>query len=126
MKTVVIVALLFVATMARADADISGFWQHEKEPVWIEMRPDSADAVVVRNDNRPDRVGFHVVTDLAATDEPNIWTAQVYAAQLQEYRNARVTLEGADLMAFTVKVGFISRTVEWRRVAEVPILVNGE
>jgi len=126
MKTAVIVAFLFVASMAWAEADISGFWQHENEPVWIEMRPDSADAVVVRNDNRPDRVGFHVVTDLAATDEPNIWTAQVYAARLQEYRNARVTLEGADLMAFTVKVGFISRTVEWRRVAEVPLSTNAE
>jgi hypothetical protein len=29
-------------------------------------------------------------------------------------------------MAFTVKVGFIRRTVEWRRVQEVPIAVNGE
>jgi hypothetical protein len=90
------------------------------------MRPDGAVGVVVRNDNRPDRVGFQVVTDLAATDKPNVWAAQVYAAQLQEYRNARISLESDDLMAFTVKVGFITRTVEWQRVAEVPILVNGE
>jgi len=125
-KTICIVVLLSVASIVRADAGIAGFWQHEKEPVWIEMRPDGAVGVVVRNDNRPDRVGFQVVTDLAATDKPNVWAAQVYAAQLQEYRNARISLESDDLMAFTVKVGFITRTVEWQRVAEVPILVNGE
>ncbi len=126
MKTICIVVLLSVASIVRADAGIAGFWQHEKEPVWIEMRPDSAVGVVVRNDNRPDRIGFQVVTDLAATEEPDVWTAQVYAAQLQEYRDARITLESADLMAFTVKVGFITRTVEWRRVAEVPLPTNAE
>lgn len=126
MKTICIVVLLSVASIVRADAGIAGFWRHEKEPVWIEMRPDSAVGVVVRNDNRPDRIGFQVVTDLAATEEPDVWTAQVYAAQLQEYRDARITLESENLMAFTVKVGFITRTVEWQRVAEVPILVNGE
>jgi len=125
-KTICIVVLLSVASIVRADAGIAGFWQHEKEPVWIEMRPDSAVGVAVRNDNRPDRIGFQVVTDLAATEEPDVWTAQVYAAQLQEYRDARITLESADLMAFTVKVGFITRTVEWQRVAEVPLPTNAE
>ena len=126
MKTIFIAVLLSVASIVRADAGIAGFWQHEKEPVWIEMRPDSAVGVVVRNDNRRDRVEFQVVTELTATDKHNVWAAQVYAAQLQEYRNARITLESEDLMSFTVKVGFITRTVEWQRVSEVPNVVKGE
>ena len=108
------------ATPGNAEADLAGYWQHESEPVWIEMQPQAGQGVVLRNDNRPDRVGFLVVTDLAVSDEPGEWSAQVFAAQLGEYRNATITLVSDDLMAFTVKVGFIRRTVEWSRVPEVP------
>ena len=120
-----IVALLLtasamVSTPSYASSGLSGYWQHESEPVWIEMQPDEGKGVMLRNDNRPDRVGFLVVTDLESSDDPNEWSAQVYAAPLGEYRDATITLESDDLMAFTVKVGFIRRTVEWTRVKEVP------
>ena len=108
------------ATPGNAEADLAGYWQHESEPVWIEMQPQAGQGVVLRNDNRPDRVGFLVVTDLEVGDEPGKWSAQVFAAQLGEYRNATITLVSDDLMAFTVKVGFIRHTLEWARVPEVP------
>ena len=108
------------ATPGNAEADLAGYWQHESEPVWIEMQPQAGQGVVLRNDNRPDRVGFLAVTDLEVSDEPGKWSAQVFAAQLGEYRDATITLVSDDLMAFTVKVGFIRRTVEWARVSEVP------
>ena len=113
-------ASAMVSTPSYASSGLSGYWQHESEPVWIEMQPDEGKGVMLRNDNRPDRVGFLVVTDFEASDDPNEWSAQVFAAQLGEYRNATITLESDDLMAFTVKVGFIRRTVEWTRVKQVP------
>jgi len=113
-------ASAMVSTPGYASSGLSGYWQHESEPVWIEMQPDEGKGVMLRNDNRPDRVGFLVVTDLESSDDPNEWSAQVYAAPLGEYRDATITLESDDLMAFTVKVGFIRRTVEWSRVKEVP------
>ena len=79
---------------------------------------------MVRNDNRPDRLGFLVVTDLEASDDPNEWSAQVFAARLGEYRKAEITLAADDRMVFTVKVGFMRRSVEWRRVPEVPPAPN--
>ena len=45
---------------------------------------------------------------------------EVYAARLGEYKDATLTLEGDDLLRFKVKVGFMSRTVLWRRVASMP------
>ncbi|MGB0156919.1 MAG: hypothetical protein ACPF86_06535 [Luminiphilus sp.] len=119
-------ASAMVSTPSYASSGLSGYWQHESEPVWIEMQPDEGKGVMLRNDNRPDRAGFLVVTDLEASDDPNEWSAQVFAAQLGEYRNATITLESDDLMAFTVKVGFIRRTVEWTRVKEVPPASDGE
>ena len=119
-------ASAMVSTPSYASSGLSGYWQHESEPVWIEMQPDMGKGVMLRNDNRPDRAGFLVVTDLEASDDPNEWSAQVFAAPLGEYRNATITLESDDLMAFTVKVGFIRRTVEWSRVKEVPPASDGE
>ena len=114
------ISIAIFTTPGNAEVDLAGYWQHESEPVWIEMQPQAGQGVVLRNDNRPDRVGFLVVTDLAVSDEPGEWSAQVFAAQLGEYRNATITLVSDDLMAFTVNVGFIRRTVEWARVPEVP------
>ena len=119
-KLLLLMLSAMVAMPGNAVTELAGYWQHESDPVWIEMQPETGQGVMLRNDNRPDRVGFLLVTDLVASGEPSEWSAQVFAAQLGEYRNATITLESDDLMAFTVKVGFIRRTVEWTRVKEVP------
>jgi len=122
--------LLMMSTMfalpGHAETELAGYWQHESEPVWIEMQPETGQGVMLRNDNRPDRVGFLVVTDLEASDEPNEWSAQVFAARLGEYRNAEITVATDDRMVFTVKVGFMRRSVEWQRVSEVPPATDDE
>jgi hypothetical protein len=89
------------------------------------MQPETGQGVMVRNDNRPDRVGFLVATDLESSDDPKAWSAQVFAARLGEYRKADITLASDDRMIFTVKVGFMRRSVEWRRVSEVPAAADG-
>ena len=114
------------ALPGHAENELAGYWQHESEPVWIEMQPETGQGVMLRNDNRPDRVGFLVVTDLEASDEPNEWSAQVFAARLGEYRQAEITLTTDDRMVFTVKVGFMRRSVEWQRVSEVPPATDDE
>ena len=119
-KLLLIILSAMVALPGHAEADLAGYWQHESDPVWIEMQPEIGQGVMLRNDNRPDRVGFLVVTDLEAGDDPNTWSAQVFAARLGEYRTADITLAADDRMVFTVKVGFMRRSVEWRRVSEVP------
>ena len=124
LKLLLLMLSAMVAMPGHAEAGLAGFWQHESEPVWIEMDPEAGDGVMARNDNRPDRVGFLVVTDLEASDDPNKWSAQVFAARLGEYRKAEITLATDDRMVFTVKVGLMRRSVEWRRVSEVPPAPN--
>ena len=115
-----------VTMPGNAETELAGYWQHESEPVWIEMQPETGQGVMLRNDNRPDRVGFLVVTDLEASDEPNEWSAQVFAARLGEYRKADITLSSDGRMVFIVKVGFMRRSVEWQRVSEVPPATDDE
>ena len=123
-KLLLLMLSAMVALQGHARDELAGYWQHESDPVWIEMQPDTGQGVMIRNDNRPDRVGFLVVTDLEASDEPNEWFAQVFAARLGEYRKAEIALAADDRMVFTVKVGFVRRSVEWRRVSEVPPAPN--
>ena len=123
-KLLLLMLSAMVAMPGNADIELAGYWQHESDPVWIEMRPETGEGVMLRNDNRPDRVGFLVVTDLEASDDPKAWSAQVFAARLGEYRKAEITLAADDRMVFTVKVGFMRRSVQWRRVPEVPPAPN--
>ena len=125
-KLLLLMLSAMVTMPGNAETELAGYWQHESEPVWIEMQPETGQGVMVRNDNRPDRVGFLVVTDLEASDEPNEWSAQVFAARLGEYREAAITLSSDGRMVFTVKVGFMRRSVEWQRVSEVPPATDDE
>jgi hypothetical protein len=125
-KLLLLMLSAMVALPGHAENELAGYWLHEREPVWIEMQPGSGQGVMVRSDNRPDRVGFLVVTDLEASDEPNEWSAQVFAARFGEYRKATITLPADDRMVFTVKVGFMRRSVEWQRVSEVPPATDDE
>ena len=125
-KLLLLMLSAMVAMPGNAVTELAGYWQHESDPVWIEMQPETGQGVMLRNDNRPDRVGFLVVTDLEASDDPKAWSAQVFAARLGEYRKANITLASDDRMIFTVKVGFMRRSVEWRRVSEVPPAPNDE
>ena len=125
-KLLLLMLSAMIAMPGNAETDIAGYWQHESHPVWIEMQPETGQGVMLRNDNRADRVGFLVVTDLEASDDPEAWSAQVFAARLGEYRKADITLSSDDRLVFTVKVGFMRRSVEWRRVLEVPPAPNDE
>ena len=125
-KLLLLMLSAMVTMPGNAETQLAGYWQHESDPVWIEMQPDIGQGVMVRNDNRPDRIGFLVVTDLETSDDPDAWSAQVFAARLGEYRRAEITLSADDRMVFTVKVGFMRRSVEWQRVSEVPPATDDE
>ena len=99
---------------------IVGYWQHEKQPVWIEIEfeGDTATAVVRHNENKPEASGFEVMKDIVA--DGDTWRGQIYAEQLGEYKDMTIRLKGDDEMEVKVKVGFMSRTVKWRRASEIP------
>ena len=115
------VVAAFLAAPCAFAGDISGFWKHADEPGWIEINLDEGKGTVVRNDKFPDRVGREILKDLKVDgSEQGLWTGQIYAEKLGEYKDAEITLAEPDLMTIKVKVGFMSRTVEWQRVEAVP------
>ena len=110
-----------LATPLSFAGDISGVWKHADEPGWIEISVEEGKGTVVRNDKFPERVGREIVRHLKADgSKENLWQGQVYAEKLGEYKDAEISLAEPDLMQFKVKVGFMSRTIEWVRVDAVP------
>jgi len=104
--------------------DIAGFWKHAEEPGWIEIRMEDGVGTgkVVRNDVYPERVGREILKGLTVDEsEEVLWRGQVYAERLGEYKDAEILLAETDTLQIKVKVGFISRTVRWVRVDEVPV-----
>ncbi len=106
-------ALLMLSSAMVAAGDLAGIWQHESEPVWIQIEANETVGRVQRNDNKPEAVGFEMIRNLAQGGNDNAtWTGQVYAAKLGEFKSAEIELIDEDVMRFKVKVGFMSRTVE--------------
>ena len=76
---------------------------------------------VMRNDKYPERVGREILKDLQADDaKESLWRGQIYAERLGEYKDAEISLPEPGRMEIKVKVGFMSRTVEWVRVDKIP------
>jgi uncharacterized protein (DUF2147 family) len=111
----------FMNTAAWGSDDLIGFWQHAQQPAWIEVRFDSGqgEGTVVRNDVYPERVGTVLLKDLVAVKDKQ-WQGEVYAEKFGEYKQARVSLSSPDVMSIKVKVGLMSRTIEMRRVSDLP------
>jgi uncharacterized protein (DUF2147 family) len=119
LKPLVAVALLLVCN-ASAASGLSGFWQHPKDPVWLDVNEALGTGIVVRNDDDPTSVGFAVLKEVVADPKQGQWSGQVYVPQLGDYKRVIVTLPDANTLKMKVKLGFISRSVEWTKVSSVP------
>ena len=124
MKIRILLTLIAVLVAPLATAgDIAGFWRHAEEPGWIEIQVEEGVGTgkVVRNDVYPERVGRELLKGLSMDESgEGLWSGQVFVERLGEYKDVKVSSDKADQLQFKVKVGFISRTVNWIRVEEVP------
>ncbi len=119
-RVVLTLAAMMAAPLASA-GDINGIWKHAEGPGWIQISLEEGSGSVLRNDKFPERVGREIVKGLEADEsEESLWHGQVYAERLGEYKDAEISLPEPDRMQFKVKVGFMSRTVDWMRVDEIP------
>ena len=118
LKPIVAAAILFICNVTAA-SDLNGFWQHSKDPVWLEVNEAMGTGIAVRNDDDPSSVGFAVLKEVVTGPKEQQWSGQVYVPQLGDYKRVIVTLPDATTLKMKVKIGFISRSIEWTKVASV-------
>jgi uncharacterized protein (DUF2147 family) len=103
-------------------ADIDGIWKHAEEPVWIEIRLDQSDGVVLHNDKFPERVGNTFIKDITADKSTQgLWRGSVYIPKLKDYKNVEMSLSETGTMQIIGSFGFFSRTIEWLQVDKLPV-----
>ncbi len=114
-----LITLFFSASAAVADDSLVGFWQHSEQPSVIEIVFTGAEGVglVRRNDVKPDAVGRTLIRNLVATGK-NSFSGEIFAERLSQYKSADITLVSPQHMQITVKVGLMSKTIDWKRVTE--------
>ena len=90
-----LLVLLLTSNVSLA-ADISGFWQHPKDPVWIEVSATEGVGIALRNDDDPSSVGFEVLKEVTAGAKEGVWVGEVFVPQLGDYKRVEVTLPNDD------------------------------
>ena len=110
-------ALVSLTTVARSDT-LVGAWLLDDQPVVMAITEDDGvfHGVVTENADNGEAVGRTLLRNVTAVGEG--WEGEIFVARLKEFRQANLTLQGADTLAVTVKVGFIKRTVTWSRRAQ--------
>lgn len=118
MTTCALIAVLVIVASAEA-APADGFWKHPNDPVWISVNVAEGNGIAVRNDDKPQTVGFEVLRGLIGGDGNDTWKGEVYVPQVDSYKNVLITLPDQQTLRMTVKIGFLRRSVEWSRVEMV-------
>ena len=110
-------ALVSLTTVARSDT-LVGAWLLDDQPVVMAITEKEGvfHGVVTENADNGEAVGRTLLRNVTAAGEG--WEGEIFVARLKEFRQANLTLQGADTLAVTVKVGFIKRTVTWSRRAQ--------
>ena len=117
-KSAVAATFLLICNVCAA-SDLSGFWQHPKDPIWLDINESLGTGIAVRNDDDPSSIGFAVLKEVVVGPKQGQWSGQVYVPQLGAYKQVTVTLPDANTLKMKVKIGIISRSLEWSRVPTV-------
>jgi uncharacterized protein (DUF2147 family) len=120
-RCMLIIGASLLAPCLLAD-NLVGLWKNDDQPAWIEISFDEGvgRGTVVRNEKNSSAVGRVLLKELTARKGTNSWSGQIFAQQLNEFKDAELSLPEPDHMQILVKVGFMSRTVTWARVAALP------
>ena len=72
LKAISPLTLLMISSLCSAEG-ISGFWQHPKDPIWIEVTATAGHGLVVRNDNDPSSIDFAVLKEVTTGNKKGRW-----------------------------------------------------
>lgn len=122
LKIVVMVTLLMQAIGVFAefdDSSLSGFWQHESEPAVVEIvkQGEVSQGIVRKQEQRPQVIGRNLFSDLVFNPSEGNWTGRIFVMRLNDEKDVTITQQSEDHFEMVVKVGFISRSAQWNRVA---------
>ncbi len=120
-KALAITCLFLLSATASAN-ELIGYWQHESQPVIVEMLEQDGETIgIIRQQTeRPEVIGRTLYQQLAYSKQDATWRGQIYVFRMKEFKDVTVELLSEEAFKMTVKVGFMSRSFTWKKV-EAPL-----
>ncbi|AZQ60789.1 DUF2147 domain-containing protein [Flammeovirga pectinis] len=115
MKNLILIMLTLCSLSAMGQSKLNGIWNTGDENTKIEISESNGELVgnIKSSDNTKAKVGTPMLKDFVK--EGTNWKAKIYAAKKQKWYDATVTPKG-DVLKIEISVGFLSKTLEWKRV----------
>jgi hypothetical protein len=116
MKKFVLSMILFLfSTTLFAQNDLTGTWNTGKENTLVKIYEKEGlhFGEIVSSDNPKVKIGKQIIKNVELDGDE--WEGELFAVKKQEWYDAEFKPEGEN-MEITIKVGFFSKTVEWKKV----------
>ncbi len=109
-----LVLLSVLPSSALAD-NLDGLWQVADQPVQVKIhQAEAALHGTVHSAKNAQAIGKVLLKDFK--EKEGVWWGMIYVARFGEFKKASLTALNENTLEITVKVGFMSRSVQWQRV----------
>ena len=115
MKKVIIILFAFFASLSvNAQESIAGIWNMGEDNTKIEITENNGAffGKILSSDNTEAKIGKQILKDVKFSKGE--WKGKLYAAKKGEWYDA-VIKEKGDQLDVTIKVGWMSKTLKWKK-----------
>lgn len=102
-------------------SQLLGSWKHYEDPLWIDLTflDSTGKGTITKNDDDDTSVGKTLLDKVVYDSDERLWSGLIYVPQLKRMHPMRLRMIDSQRFKITVKVGFIKRSVEFFRAAEI-------
>ena len=125
-KTAIILSFLVVSgitLLAQDSNQILGEWYTVEQKSVITFLQNQSSGEYsgkvswVRDEDKQDLVGTETVKNLKFSEQEKLYSGQIFIPRFNAYKDCEITIKN-EVLNLTVKAGFKSKTVQWKRKEE--------
>ena len=114
MKQLSILIIILFTTISINAQSLAGIWNTGEDNTKIEITEDNGvvNSKILSSDNAKANIGNQILKDVKSSN--GAWKGQLYAAKKGKWYDA-VLKEKDNQLAITIKVGFMTKTIDWTK-----------
>jgi len=114
MRILIAIGILFSVITVNAQQSIAGVWNTGNENTKIKITETNGiySGKVISSDNAKAKIGTLLLKDIKSSSGG--WKGKLYSPQKDKWYNAVLEEKGEQLLV-TIKVGIMSKTLEWEK-----------
>lgn len=115
MKNLILIVVALCSFSVFGQSNLTGTWDTGEDNTVIEITESDGKTTgkIKSSDNPKATINKVMLKDLKKSGSS--WNGKIYAAKRQQWYDAEITQKG-DVLEIKISVGFMSKTVEWKRI----------